>query len=87
MATTMKSDHYQSRREAKEHVAGYRNGLRHGGPIHGTTEAGARALWADNARKATEGVFAEEPLIRAYWNGYTLGMQRIAQKHQTTKTT
>lgn len=59
-----------------EFAAGESNGMKHGSPIPHFPEETCRILYAQNEEKARAGQNAEEPLIRAYWQGYLSGMQK-----------
>ena len=61
----------------KEFLAGEANGMKHGQPINGVHPDCAAILYNQNIAKAKTGSMAEEPLIRAYWQGYLSGMDKI----------
>ncbi len=60
-----------------EFLAGEKNGMKHGEPINGVHPDSAAILYRQNLAKAKTGSMAEEPLIRAYWQGYLSGMDKI----------
>lgn len=59
-----------------EFLAGEKSGLNHGKPIAGVHEDCAVLLYRQNVEKAKTGSLSDEPLIRAYWQGYLSGMDK-----------
>ena len=60
-----------------EFLEGEKNGAEHGTPIPHFSEECAKILYAQNVVKAKSGSMADEPLIRAYWQGYLSGMDKM----------